>query len=82
MGVGAISVAGAASARTLPVEITGDDLTTLTRDIHAQFGSGFKVCEAQQMDRHTTCLIENRGNVLRVISDNRVDWTVRRASAM
>lgn len=79
--VGAVSAAVPVSAFG-PTDFQGAELQSVTRAIHAHFGDGFTVCSAHRTGGETTCLIENRGNRLRVSSRDDADWIVRRASEM
>ncbi len=54
----------------------------MTRSIHAHFGSGFELRSTHVAQGRTVCVIENRGNRLRVSSRDATTWFVESATPM
>ncbi len=81
-GFGAV----ATSAHSAPldfVEPLGPDaIARMTPAIRAQFGGGFVVTEARRKAGETICIIEHKGNRLRIAAQGDAPWQIRGATDM
>lgn len=82
IGLGALTLAGRGHAAPQPEKLAHNALREVTRNIHAQFGSGFNIRSAKRAGNQTECVIENRGNFLVVTSQDNAHWAIRKSTDM